>query len=368
MVNLSARTGSVGVGVQHAGRDGHHDVRNGHHDVRHADQQLRDALAPQWLTGMIATSLERRWADGDTHLDAICHYALTPAGKLLRPVLLLESALCVGGEPRQVLPAAVGAECGHVASLIHDDIIDGDDVRRGRPSVPHRFGRDDAIVAGDALLFDLFAGLAECHDAGVPPERVVAAMAAVSRAGLDLCRGQMLEAELTEHRRFDAEAYLRVARLKTASLFRGACECGAILGGASPGVSAAVAEYGENLGLAFQISDDLLCYFSDSAATGKPGASDMKNGRMTLPVIYGHERASAADKATLAGLLSGGHESTSALAELTGVLERTGALAAAVASAHDYVERARLSIADLPPTPSKERLTELVLRVHRRER
>lgn len=362
MVNLSARTGSVGIGPH---RDGQ---RDGHPDGQRDGQGAPGVFAPEWLTGMIATSLEQRWADGDTHLDAICHYALTPAGKLLRPVLLLESALCVGGEASQVLPAAVGAECGHVASLIHDDIIDGDDVRRGRPSVPHQYGRDDAIVAGDALLFDLFAGLAECQGAGVAADRVVAAMAAVSRAGIDLCQGQMLEAELSEHRRFDADAYLRVARLKTASLFRGACECGAILGGASPSVSAAVAAYGENLGLAFQISDDLLCYLSDSAATGKPGASDMKNGRMTLPVIYGHERASAADRATLAELLSGRHESASALAELTSVLERSGALAAAAASAHDYVERARLSIADLPPTPSKDRLVELVCRVHRRER
>src|SRR6266542_1082613 len=100
------------------------------------DTLLRcDGLAPLGL--LISAELQRRWSHGSSLLDNICAYALTSGGKLLRPILLLDSALAVGGELPRVLPAAVGAECGHVASLIHDDIIDADDLRRGRPSVPY---------------------------------------------------------------------------------------------------------------------------------------------------------------------------------------------------------------------------------------
>jgi DNA-binding IclR family transcriptional regulator len=181
----------------------------------------------------VADELERRWAGGADALDAICYYSLVPTGKLFRPILLLDSAQAVGGDPMAVLPAAAGAECGHVASLIHDDIIDQDDLRPGRPSVQSKYGINDAIVAGDALIFDLFASLAECRRTGVPDSRVARALGAVAHAGLDLCRGQSLAAELTASRRFDAATYIQVAILKTAAFFRGACESGAVLGGGS---------------------------------------------------------------------------------------------------------------------------------------
>ncbi|MGH3118040.1 MAG: polyprenyl synthetase family protein, partial [Gaiellales bacterium] len=229
------------------------------------------------FTSLVADELENRWATGAGTLDSVCYYSLVPTGKLFRPLLLLDSAQAVGGDAAAVLPAAAGAECGHVASLIHDDIIDQDDVRRGRPSVQSKYGLGEAIVAGDALIFDLFASLAECRRNGVSDRRVVAALEAVAKAGIELCRGQSLEAEFTASRCFDVGTYLQVARLKTASLFRGVCASGAILGGGTPVQIQALGCYGESIGTAFQIHDDLLAYLSESEVTGKPDTSDVQN-------------------------------------------------------------------------------------------
>ena len=212
--------------------------------------------------------LEQRWEEGE-RIDAICRYALLPTGKLFRPRLLLESCGAVGGSIEQVIPAAIGSECGHIASLIHDDIIDGDELRRGRASVHNRFGAGDAILSGDMLIFHLFRCLSECYERDVPAPRVVAALRSTAGAGLDLCRGQSLEAEICGNLDCGIAAYIDVARLKTAAFFRGACETGAILGGGTPEQIAALASYGEQLGIAFQIHDDLLCYIGSERRDGQ---------------------------------------------------------------------------------------------------
>jgi geranylgeranyl pyrophosphate synthase len=323
-----------------------------------ATTTLDPGLDPS-LAVLVGTELTRRWAQGTAQLDSICHYALVPTGKLFRPMLLLESALAVGGVLRSVLPAAVGAECGHVASLIHDDIIDNDDLRRGRPSVHYKYGADEAIVAGDALIFDLFASLAECRREGVDAGQVVSALEAVAQAGLDLCRGQSLEAEMCRELRLDAGTYLKMASLKTAAYFRGACQCGAILGGGSPVLVYALGVYGEQLGLAFQIHDDLLPYISDTCNMGKPGTSDVKNGRLTLPVIMAYEAAGSVERRTIVDALSGQGDAERNLAALAELLNRTGAISAAKAVAREYAESARDALRQLPPTPSRDRLCRL---------
>jgi geranylgeranyl pyrophosphate synthase len=304
------------------------------------------------LLVQVRSRLAGRW-EGSSLLAATCGHALTPAGKLFRPILLLESALAVGGDPHRVLPAAVGAESGHVASLVHDDIIDGDDTRRGRPAAHAAYGVESAIVAGDALIFDLFAGLAECHSAGAPADRVVAALGVVSRCGIDLCRGQSLEAEFCASGRFDHDTYLRMVRLKTAALFRAACECGALLAGGDARHVLALGRYAQHLGVAFQIRDDLLPY---QGSAGKPDTSDVRNGRITLPVIVAHRTGDAADRAAIETALSGVDDPSAARAALAAVLTRTGAVRATARWARHYAGLAVAALAPLPDTASRERL------------
>lgn len=308
-------------------------------------------------TSLVGGALEKRWAGRPGLLASICHYALVPTGKLFRPSLLLESALAVGGSALPVLPAAVGAECGHVASLVHDDIIDGDELRRGRTSVQAAYGIADAIITGDALIFDLFAGLAECHRNGVPATRVVAALEAVAQAGLDLCRGQSMEAELHRNRSLDLDAYLLMISLKTAALFRGACKSGALLGGGPCHLVAALHDFGESLGLAFQMYDDLLPYISDTQVMGKPRASDVKNGRPTLPIILACAAGTAADRQLIHDALFGPGDAEPALAVVHEVLDRTGAIAAGTEMAGRYARQAREALDELPSSPSRDRLS-----------
>ncbi|MGW7533026.1 polyprenyl synthetase family protein [Amycolatopsis sp. NPDC054798] len=330
--------------------------------------RLPGSGVPAALVEKICDRLAERWRAETSLLGTMCAEALVPSGKLFRPILLLESALAVGGDAEVVLPAAVGAECGHVASLVHDDIIDKDDLRRGRPSVQHKFGADNAILAGDALIFDLFIALAECRRTGARDDRIVAALEVVARCGIDLCRGQSLEAELCERRDFDLDAYLTVVRLKTATLFKSACECGALLAGADERMVRTLGSYAENLGCAFQIQDDLMSYTREADVMGKPGTSDVRNGRVTLPVILAYQAAAPDDRAAVAELLSGDGDPAVRRDLLVSIMDRTGALTAAGALARKYSENAVAMASRLPFTASRGRLCGFARAAVERER
>ncbi|MBW8486450.1 polyprenyl synthetase family protein [Actinomadura parmotrematis] len=311
---------------------------------------------------LVQAELARGWAREDDGLAAMARYALSAPGKMFRPVLLLESAQAVGGSAGDVLPAAAGTECGHVASLIHDDIIDGDELRRGQPAVYRRYGTDNAIVTGDALIFQLFLCLAECRHNGVPGERVAAALEVVAAAGVELCRGQVLEAEMTSAFVLDIDAYLAMISMKTAALFQGACECGAILAGAPPEWVRALGEYGRAMGVAFQVRDDTLGYVGDDAVVGKPASSDIRNRRLTFPLIHAFEHADAAGVAVLTAALDGGVPAERAVDAVGEVLRRTGSIEAAERFAHEHAGKARDALSVLPPSPSRERLEGFALR------
>jgi geranylgeranyl pyrophosphate synthase len=308
------------------------------------------------LTGEVGDRLAERWQTETSLLASMCTHALVPSGKLFRPILLLESALAVGGDAKVVLPAAIGAESGHVASLVHDDIIDDDELRRGKPSVQHKFGADNAIIAGDALIFDLFAALAECRSTGARPDRIVAALDVVARCGIDLCRGQSLEAELCERMDFDLDGYLTMVRLKTAALFRGVCECGALLAGGEDHLVRALGVYAENLGCAFQIHDDVMSYTNDTAVMGKPATSDIRNGRLTLPVLLAFHASPPEDRAVITEVLVSKGDPVARRAVLLGLLDRTGAIAGATERAREYSRKASDALRVLPPSASLDRL------------
>jgi geranylgeranyl pyrophosphate synthase len=241
-------------------------------------------LSSEEVRAAIEAEIGARWPDGATGLDAIHRYALQAPSKLLRPLLLCHSALAFGASLHQVLPAAVGFECAHTGSLLHDDILDNDPLRRGRPAVHTRYGPEQAIVAGNALFFALFTHLAECGERGISDDRIRHALAVQARAGLEVCRGAAHELTLAGDFDSGVAAYLAMARRKTAVMLAAACQIGAILAGAACHEQEKLAEFGEHLGLAFQIRDDLLPYDA-LGRSGKPGDSDLRNRRPTLPVL-----------------------------------------------------------------------------------
>lgn len=314
---------------------------------------------PDEVAALLRERLAERWPVSGDRLGELCRYALLPTGKLLRPLLLVHSARAAGTDLADVLPAALAVEYLHVASLVHDDVIDGDQLRRGRPSIAAGYGTDSAIVTGDALIFAVFEALADCADSGVPAVAVVAAMRAFARAGTDLCRGQALEEDLSGDPRCPVDRYLAMAALKTSALFRGACEAGALLAGAPDDRVRALAAFAKHLGIAFQIHDDLLSYGPGAAATGKAITSDAANRRPTLPVLLGYQSGGRTERRAIEAALSGRLPPAEAHRTLSDVLGSTGALRAASDQATAQVTAARRELAALPPNDGTTALGQL---------
>jgi geranylgeranyl diphosphate synthase type I len=316
---------------------------------------LDGAAAPP----VLCDGLRFEWAGEQGLLGEMCRHALGSPGKLFRPILLLQSAQAVGGRAEHVLPAAIGTEIGHVASLVHDDIIDADEIRRGQPAVHAKFGEGNAIVAGDAMIFDLFRCLAECRTAGAHDSRIVTALEIVSQAGIDLCRGQSLEFELTSAASHDLDRYIEMIKLKTGALFNGACRVGAVLGGGSDEAIDALGRYGYELGIAFQMCDDLLTYTGGSdEAIGKSILSDIRNKRMTLPIILAYRDGAAEIERELDEALDPRLDLAMARRTITGVLSRHGVLDSARDLALTHASLARDSLNVLAPTPSRDCLAD----------
>jgi geranylgeranyl diphosphate synthase type I len=255
-----------------------------------------------------------------------------------------------------VVPAALAMEYLHVATLVHDDIIDADDLRRARPTVHVAYGIPDAIVAGDHLIFAAFEAIAECAGHPIAPRALMAATAALATAGADLCRGQLLESRLAGDPTVDVSAYLTVAALKTGALFGAVCRVGAALGGGTAEQIDGLGRYGEELGIAFQIRDDLLACVLTAEATGKPATSDLANGRATLPVLFAYQAGDAAVRERLVALLRSGSASVPELAEFHGLLAGTGALTAARERA---AQSGRIAMSALAPLGQSESVAAL---------
>ncbi|MET7349907.1 polyprenyl synthetase family protein [Streptomyces mirabilis] len=311
---------------------------------------------------LLETEFGRRWPGRSVGLDAVHRYAMIPPGKLLRPLLVLHAALTVGGELGAVLPAAVGIEAAHVGSLLHDDIIDRDTQRRGRAAVHTEFGPAQAVVAGNALFFSWFAALSECGRLGVPADRVERAMAVQAEAGVAICRGAFDELAMRGDLELGVGAYVAMARAKTAVLLAAACRVGAILGGGDAPTTELLGEFGDHLGICFQIRDDVLPYDPIAArAMGKPSDSDVRNRRPTLPVLIAHRRADPKSRAALRHALLDETEPELALCRIRAVLERTGALDTAHAMADDHARRARELLTRLPATAHVAHVRALAL-------
>uniref|UniRef100_A0A832MKI1 Polyprenyl synthetase family protein n=1 Tax=Eiseniibacteriota bacterium TaxID=2212470 RepID=A0A832MKI1_UNCEI len=225
--------------------------------------------------------------------EAILYSALGP-GKRLRPLLVLATAEAVGGEWREALPAAAAVECVHAFSLVHDDLpaMDDDDMRRGRPTTHRRFGEALGVLAGDALLAFAFEEITRLPAARHDPRRVLACvrMLADAAGANQLIEGQALDIE-AEGRRADREVVEAIHVRKTGALIAASMALGALAGGAPIPQVHALYDAGLDLGLAFQIHDDLLNARSSLARLGKRAGTDAARGKATWPSAVGIERA-----------------------------------------------------------------------------
>ncbi len=287
-------------------------------------------------------------------------HVLTAPGKLLRPLLMLDACRAAGGDPEVVFPAAVGTEYGHIASLIHDDIIDGDTERRGKATLHVKFDESAAILTGDLLIFHTFLSYVECSDAGVSPERVLAAVRTLAVTCIEMCQGQALEASLIGDLSTTEHTYLDMIRMKTASVCRAAARIGARLGGAPDEAVTALGHFGHNIGMAFQIVDDVLSFSGAESLVGKSLTSDVRNRRVTLPVIYAMRNGDADMRHEIEDLYHGeAGNRPDARMRLTHLLNTTRSLDRARSLAYRYTARAKRQLDALEYSESRERLRAL---------
>ncbi|HZC07591.1 MAG TPA: polyprenyl synthetase family protein [Ktedonobacterales bacterium] len=305
-------------------------------------------------------------------LTMAVNHAVASRGKYIRSLLLLDACRAVGGNPDTIFPAAMSAEYGHLASLIHDDIMDGDTERRGQETVHHRYGRDAAVLAGDTFIFMAFLGYVECHDQGADAERTLEAIRTLSLTCIAMCRGQALEAGIVGRPDTTEETYFEVVRQKTSAFTRAVCEIGALLGGGDDAAVGALGAFGDNLGVAFQVVDDVLCYDQVGSGLGKSTLSDLRNRRVTLPVIYALQAANTWQHDRIHALFESQCDDEGSLrkqhAELTEIIQATGALERARAASQAYTQLARANLNLLAPSDARERLAALVTLLAVRDR
>lgn len=287
--------------------------------------------------------------------EATLHYP-NLGGKRLRPALAMMGCEAAGGKREDALHAGIAVELVHNFSLVHDDIMDRDDTRRGQPSVHVKFGEPAAILAGDALFAKAFEALGLSP---LPAETEVAMLHELAVATRKLCEGQQRDMELQSSTAAGPKDYFDMIYGKTGRLY----ECAARLGGLAARATAqrveALARYGRSLGRAFQVRDDILGVTGDEQKLGKPWGSDVRNGKRTLILLLALERARGRDLELLeraVGDAQAGKEEVEAVVE---VFRRTGALDEAQREALAAVREAIEALQALPGSGARATLEEL---------
>ncbi|MCC6617617.1 MAG: polyprenyl synthetase family protein [Chloroflexi bacterium] len=288
-------------------------------------------------------------------------------GKRMRPLLGLLAYQSLTGDYREALPGAAAVELGHNFSLVHDDIEDGDAERRHRPTLWAVWGIPLAINAGDALFALSRLALYPLLESHFSERRVLELMRTYDETCLALCEGQYLDISFERRDDVSVEAYMEMIGKKTAALVGASVQAGAILATDDTAIIGAYHRFGYDLGLAFQIADDVKGSFWSSAASGKPEAGDIRRRKKTLPVVWALSHAASGDRERLRTLYARGPDGDGPLddaevAEVLGILERSGAREHAEAQARRYRDLALDQLELLPCPP--ERRGELAMVVN----
>ncbi len=311
---------------------------------------LQSVLAPVAQDMLQVSALIReRLASEVVLINEISRYIVTAGGKRLRPALLLMVARALGASDLAPCLLACVIEFIHTATLLHDDVVDHSDRRRGRQTANAVWGNAGAVLSGDFLYSRSFQLMVE---AGRMP--VMQVMADATNA---IAEGEVLQLMNCNDPDVTEARYLRVIELKTARLFQAAGAVGAICAGASAEVQAQMARYGQCLGMTYQLVDDLLDYTADPEVTGKNLGTDLADGKPTLPLIHAIHHGSAEQAAMIREAVARGH--VERLAEVLQAVEASGAIPYTRALAERYARSAVAALGGLPDSPYKQALLDL---------
>ncbi|WP_137892637.1 polyprenyl synthetase family protein [Ramlibacter sp. 2FC] len=293
--------------------------------------------------------IAHRLASGVPLVGEVARYIISAGGKRLRPVLLLLTCGALGyrGAQRHELAAVV--EFIHTATLLHDDVVDASTLRRGRPTANETFGNPASVLVGDFLYSRAFQMMVEGGSMRV--------MQILADATNVIAEGEVLQLMNMHDASLDEAAYLRVIQSKTAKLFEASARIGAVLADSPPAVEEACARYGQALGTAFQVIDDVLDYDGDAAEMGKNLGDDLREGKATLPLIAAMRRGDARQRDVVRQAIETG--SVTELTAIVDIVRQTGALEATRQAAAAEAERAMEAARELPRNEHSEGLLQL---------
>lgn len=287
-------------------------------------------------------------------------HIIDAGGKRLRPYLILKSCKLVGGNEEDAIPTAVALELLHTFTLIHDDIMDQDEKRRGLPTVHTRWGVPTAIVTGDLLFAKVYETITKFTDPKrVPPKRILQVLKSISEATIAICEGQTLDMMFEHKETVSEDEYFKMVQAKTAALLETSAKCGGILGSAKKSQVEHLGKYGHYAGVAFQLIDDVLGLTADEKALGKPVGSDIREGKRTLIIVHALKHASENQRKKILETLGNRSASPKQTQEIIDLVGSLGSIKYVEEKARKYIEKSKKALASFPATEDREDLISL---------
>ncbi len=328
-------------------------------DVKLTAKRIFNLIASE--LGQVESEFERQASSNVQVIAYLADYLRASGGKRVRPALTILSNYAVGGDGSRYnsIRMATVMEFLHTATLVHDDIIDRADTRRNRPTVNALYGNETAVLMGDWLYMSAFeTSLAE---------RSLPILDILTRVTRKMTEGELLQLTTLGRSDISEQQYLDIIQRKTAFLFSACCEVGALLGDASESEQKALSDYGMNLGMAFQLTDDLLDFTSTDDALGKSAGVDLLGGKVTLPLIYLIASEASAHEMVQTVMAEASYDSIPRQ-KLLDAVEGVGAIAWARARGDEYAAAARTALDELPDSEFCESLKAIPTYVLERDR
>ena len=291
----------------------------------------------------------------DSHVEMVpdlARYLIECGGKRLRPMLTVAAAMLFGKGSGTAINFAAAVEFMHNATLLHDDVVDDSDMRRGKPAARMVWGNKASILVGDFLLGQAFMMMVETGD--------IASLGVLSSASAVMAEGEVFQLAKTGDLTTTPEDYAEVIRAKTAVLFQAACEVGAMSSGADETGRQALATYGLELGKAFQLVDDALDYGGQSGTLGKNVGDDLREGKMTLPVILALAEGNVAEREIITSALGQADATDAQVSAVVAVMERHKTLARTMEQAQAHARAAQQALAVVPESEMRALLVDVV--------
>lgn len=302
--------------------------------------------------GRVNAMIVSRTGSDVAMIPQVANHLISSGGKRLRPMLTLSCATLCGYEGDGHVKLAASVEFMHTATLLHDDVVDESDLRRGKVSARMLWGNEASVLVGDFLLGQAFRMMVEVGS--------MRSLDILSTAAILIAEGEVMQLAAAKNTETTEDEYLSVIRGKTAELFGAACEVGPVIAGRTRAEQAACRSYGMNLGIAFQLIDDALDYGGVAAKLGKNTGDDFREGKITLPVVLSFRRGTATERAFWKRTLTEGEITDGDLDNAIGIMRKHKALDATIERARHYGEMARDALALFPDSPMKTALFDTV--------